>query len=340
MKSPSNPATGAVDGMPRHRPDSSAPRAMVRVDKLSLHYGDRAALDAVSLHVAAGELFGLLGPNGSGKSTLLRILATLLQPGGGQAEVDGLDLTGRPSAIRRRLGVVFQATSLDGKLTVTENLRFQGYLYGMAGRGLSARIDALLARLGLSDRRRERVETLSGGLKRRLELAKALLHRPTVLLLDEPSTGLDLGSRSTFWEMLAELQQQNELTVLLATHQMEEADRCRRVALLDEGRLVAMDTPFALKHGLGDTIITLESADPPALARLLSTRMDLQAVVQDGRLRLRGPAHPTLVPRLMAEFGGEISALRIGRPTLGDVFLALTGHAIGAPERPGTDGPS
>ena len=335
----SDSASGTADGMPRQPSETTAAPAMVRVDGLSLHYGDRAALNAVSLHVEAGELFGLLGPNGSGKSTLLRILATLLQPSGGRAEVDGLPLTARPAAVRRRLGVVFQTPSLDAKLTVAENLRFQGYLYGMVGRALSARMDALLARLGLSDRRRERVETLSGGLKRRLELAKALLHQPPVLLLDEPSTGLDLGSRRAFWEILAELQAENGLTVLLATHQMEEADRCRRVALLDEGRRVALDTPLALKQGLGEMIISLESPDPPALAELLAARMNLQTVVQDGRLRLRGPADLTLAPRLMAEFAGEISALHMGRPTLGDVFLALTGHAIGTPERPEADGP-
>jgi len=278
-------------------------------------------------------VLALLGPNGSGKSTLLRILSTLLRPSAGRALLDGLDVSVEPAAARRRLGVVFQARGLDAKLSLVENLRFQGYLYGMSGRTLAERIAALLERFGLAERRHDRAGTLSGGLRRRVELAKALLHRPRVLLLDEPSTGLDLPSRQAFWQTLDELRREDALTVLVATHSMEEAERCGRVALLDAGRLIALDSPGALKQGLGDTVLTLEAPDPHALLRRLSERMGLYGVAQDGTVRLHGPADPALAPRLLAEFPAEISALRLGRPTLGDVFLARTGHAM-APARP------
>ncbi len=302
----------------------------VQVEGLTLRYGDRIALGAVSFEVGAGELFALLGPNGSGKSTLLRILSTLLRPSAGRALVDGVDVTAHPAAARHRLGVVFQAPSVDGRLSVAENLRFQGYLYGLSGRALTARIDALLERFALGERRRDRAGTLSGGLRRRVELAKALLHRPRVLLLDEPSTGLDLPSRQAFWQTLDELRAENALTVIVATHLMDEGERCGRVALLDRGQLVALDTPGALKQGLGDTVLTLEAPDPPRLLALLAERMGLQGVVQDGVVRVRGPVDPALAARLLQELPADISALRLGRPTLGDVFLVRTGHAMAA----------
>jgi ABC-2 type transport system ATP-binding protein len=302
--------------------------AAVRLDGLTLRYGERTALDAVRFDVNPGELFALLGPNGSGKSTLLRILSTLLRPSAGRALVDGVDVREAPAEARRRLGVVFQAPGLDAKLTVAENLRFQGYLYGLSGRALAERIAALLERFALGDRRRDLAGKLSGGLRRRVELAKALLHRPRVLLLDEPSTGLDLPSRQAFWQTLDELRAEDALTVVVATHLMDEAERCGRVALLDQGRLVALDTPGALKRDLGDTVLTLEAPDPAALLAHLGERMGLQGVVQDGAVRVRGTADPALAPRLMAEFTAEITALRLGRPTLADVFLVRTGHAM------------
>jgi ABC-2 type transport system ATP-binding protein len=330
----SHPATARRADSPAAPAGSAAPAAgaapvpAVRLEALTLRYGERTALDGVSLDVAAGELFALLGPNGSGKSTLLRILSTLLRPSSGRALLDGLDVSAQPAAARHRLGVVFQAPGLDARLSVAENLRFQGYLYGWRGRALAARMDALLERFDLGARRRDRAGTLSGGLRRRVELAKALLHRPRVLLLDEPSAGLDLPSRQALWQLLEELRRDDALTVVVATHLMEEAERCARVALLDGGRLVALDSPAALKHGLGETVLTLEAADPVALLALLGQRLGLQGVVQDGQVRLRGHAEPALAPRLLEAFPAQISALRLGRPTLADVFLARTGHAM------------
>jgi ABC-2 type transport system ATP-binding protein len=310
-------------------PAAEGPPA-VRVEGVTLRYGEREALAAVSFAVPRAALFALLGPNGSGKSTLLRILSTLLRPSAGRALVEDVDVTARPAAARHRLGVVFQAPGLDARLTVLENLRFQGHLHGLHGRELAGRIDALLQRFALSERRRDAAGTLSGGLRRRVELAKALLHRPRVLLLDEPSAGLDLPSRQAFWQALDDLRRDDGLTVIVATHLMEEAERCGQVALLDRGRLVALDSPAALKSELGATVITLEAADPPALARRLAERMGLQGVVEDGMVRLSGRAEASLAPRLLEAFPTEITALRVGRPTLGDVFLARTGHAMGA----------
>jgi ABC-2 type transport system ATP-binding protein len=331
MSAPPHPSA-ALRAEPR--PGAVAPAARagaapaVRLEGLTLRYGERRALEAVSFEVAPGELFALLGPNGSGKSTLLRILSTLLKPSAGRALVEGVNVSEDPAAARHRLGVVFQGNGLDAKLTVAENLRFQGYLYGLSGRALAQRIGALLERFALAERRRELAGRLSGGLRRRVELAKALLHRPRVLLLDEPSSGLDLPSRQAFWQTLDELRAEDALTVVVATHLMDEAERCSRVALLDGGRLVALDSPGALKRDLGERVLTLEAYDPPGLLARLAERMGLRGVVQDGAVRLSGTADPELAPRLMAEFPEQITALRLGRPTLADVFLARTGHAM------------
>jgi ABC-2 type transport system ATP-binding protein len=199
---------------------------------------------------------------------------------------------------------------------------------------LTARCEDVLARFGLGERRHDRAETLSGGLRRRVELAKALLHRPPVLLLDEPTSGLDLASRRAFWDALDALHGQGGLTVLVATHLMDEAERCGRVALLDEGRLVALDTPAALRGELGEAVLTLETADPSALAHALAERLGLHGIVQDGVVRVPGAVDTTLGPRLLAQFPREVSGFRLGRPTLGDVFLARTGHAMSAPSSP------
>jgi ABC-2 type transport system ATP-binding protein len=312
----------------RELPVRAAPTQGVRLEALTLRYGERTALGAVSFAVGAGELFALLGPNGSGKSTLLRILSTLLRPTDGRAFVDGVDVTAEPAAARHRLGVVFQAPGVDARLSVAENLRFHGYLYGLSGRALSARIATLLERFGLAERRRDRAGTLSGGLRRRVELAKALLHRPRVLLLDEPSSGLDLPSRQAFWQTLDELRAEDDLTVVVATHLMDEAERCARVALLDRGSLVALDSPGALKEGLGESVLSFEAPDPARLAEILADHLGMPSVVQDGAVRLRGKADMTLAKRLLRALPHEITAFRLGRPTLGDVFLARTGRAI------------
>jgi len=219
----------------------------IAVQGLVHRYENRTALDGVSFDVQPAELFGLLGPNGSGKTTLFRILSTLMLPVGGRAVILGHDSAKDPTQLRREIGVVFQAQSIDLKLTAAENLRHQGHLYGLRGSGLQSRVKEILERVGLADRARDMAETFSGGMQRRLELAKGLLHGPRVLLLDEPTTGLDPGARRDLWQYLRILRDEEHVTVLVTTHLMEETERCDRLAILNEGKLLALGTPVERK---------------------------------------------------------------------------------------------
>ena len=293
--------------------------------------GVRKALAGLSFRVAAGEIFGFLGPNGGGKTTLFRILATLVRPQGGTVRVFGTDLVSsgsQASAVRRRLGVVFQNPSLDIHLTVRENLVHQGHLYGLGGRDLAGRIDAALERFGLSERASQRALELSGGLRRRVEIAKALLHGPRLLLLDEPSTGLDPGARRDLWTTLEELRREG-VTVLLTTHFMEEGDRCDRLALIDRGILVGEGSPAALKEEIGGDVITLAGPDLAALARDLGSRFpDLAPEIRDGAVRLERERGHELVARLIEALPGRVDSVTVARPTLEDVFLHRTGRRL------------
>jgi ABC-2 type transport system ATP-binding protein len=306
--------------------------AAIAVQGLERRFGERVALAGVTFTVAPGERLALLGPNGSGKSTLLRTLATLLRPTMGTALVCGLDIRREPSAVRHRLGTVFQSPSLDGKLTVRENLTIQGHLYGLRGAELTQRSAEALERLSLGDRAKDRVEALSGGMKRRVELAKVLIHRPSVLLLDEPSTGLDPAARLEFWAALLAVQQEQGLTVLVATHLMDEADRCTRAALLDEGRLVALDAPDALKAQVGGPVLDIEAVDPDALLPKLKTSLGLAARKVGNALRIEGTSGFDVAERVQRAFPREVLAVRVGQPTLEDVFLALTGRRLAKEE--------
>jgi ABC-2 type transport system ATP-binding protein len=293
---------------------------------LGHRYGDRVALDDVSFEVRPGELFGLLGPNGGGKSTLFRILTTLMPPATGSARILGHDVVREPDAVRRRLGVVFQHASVDGKLTVEENLRHHGWLFGLHGAELRERADGLLARFGLAERRHEPVERLSGGLQRRVELAKGLLPSPRLLLLDEPSTGLDPIARREFLAHLDALRSAEGITVVLTTHHMDEAEHCDRIALLDRGRLVAAGTPAELKAQVGGDVLVIESGDVDGLRARVEQRFGVRAQVLDGLLRIERPRAHELVPELVDAFPGDVRAVTYGRPTLGDVFVRLTGR--------------
>ena len=298
----------------------------VEVQGLVLNYGSRRALDAVTFEVAQGEMFGLLGPNGSGKTSLFRILATLAAPAAGQARIFGHDVVREPDAVRRRIGVVFQSESLDGKLSAAENLRHQGHLYGLHGAALRARIAEVLDRMGLSDRADEPVEKLSGGLRRRVELAKGVLHRPELLLLDEPTLGLDFGARLEFGRYLADLERREGATVLLTTHYLEEAEACGRLGILDQGRLVALDSPEALKKQIGGDIIVLETREPEQLRVQVRERFGAEGTVLGGTLRLERPRGHEFIPQLVEAFPGWIDAATLGKPTLEDVFIRQTGH--------------
>jgi ABC-2 type transport system ATP-binding protein len=292
-------------------------------------FGDRRALDGISLEVRRGEIFCLLGPNGGGKSTLFRILATLSLPDTGSAEICGHDVVSGAAEVRARLGVVFQSPSLDGKLTILENLRCGGALYGLKGADLERRITEATKALNLTDRMGDLVETLSGGLQRRAEIAKCLLIRPEVLLLDEPSTGLDPGARLDLWAALEQLRSEHGVTALCTTHLMEEAARADRVGIVSAGKLVALGTPDELTSAIGGDVISLgvsKEAGADQLARTISERTGIPATVVEGEVRIENREAHALAARLAGEFPNEITSLRIARPTLEDVFIARTGR--------------
>ncbi len=302
------------------------PPASIEVDRIAYRYGDREALRGISFEVHAGELFGLLGPNGGGKTTLLEILAPLRRPMDGRARVAGVDVAAQPDEARRRIAVVFQRPALDVQLTPAENLLHQGHLYGLVGRALAERSAELLGIFEIADRADDRVKTLSGGLRRRVELAKALLHRPPVLLLDEPTVGLDPGGRRELWRHVRHLRSESGVAVLVTTHLLEEAEDCDRVGILDGGELVALDTPADLKAAIRGDVISLESAEPAVLADAIRTRFGAEGTVVDGTVRIERPDGAALVPRLAEAFPGAIRSIKVGKPTLEDVFVQRTGH--------------
>jgi ABC-2 type transport system ATP-binding protein len=314
-------------------PDSAASQTAAEppaVETEGLHhaYGAHIALKGVSLSVRRGEIFGVLGENGGGKTTLFKILSTLMPPGGGRVSLLGRDTLTHPHAVRRRIGVVFQHPSLDPKLTVIENLLHQGRLYGMRGRALKERARMNLDRLGLAGRSRDRAETLSGGLKRRAELAKALLHRPDVLIMDEPGTGLDPGARGDFDDYLAELRESEGTTVLLTTHFLEEADRCDRVAFLHRGEVVALGAPEELKARVGGDVVAIHSGDPEGLGEKVREHFGCKVQVVRGVLRVERPEGHEFVREVVNAFPGDIRSVAFGKPTLEDVFVRLTGRGI------------
>lgn len=312
---------------------------VVTVSDLRHAYGDRLALDGVSLSVSAGETFALLGPNGSGKTTLFRILSTLLPAAPGKVTVAGFDPATHLYDVRRGIGVVFQSPSLDRQLTAAENLAHQGHLYGLGGSELRGRVDEALAAVGLADRAGERVDRLSGGMRRRVEIAKALLHRPRVLLMDEPSTGLDPAARIELRDHLRRLARDGaagggSVTVLLTTHILEEAEDASRVAIMRGGRLLACDAPVALKERIGGDVITVTSPRPEAVRDALRQRLAAEADLVDGVLRLERPRGHEFVPQLIEAAAGLVDSVSVGKPTLQDVFIRLTGQRFAADEAP------
>jgi len=299
------------------------------VSSLRHRYGDREALRGITFSVPEGEIFSVLGPNGGGKTTLFRIVSTLIRPTSGAVLVTGDDVTREPHRVRRRLGVVFQSPALDVRLTVEENLRHQGHLYGLRGATLRGRVADALARVGLTDRRSDLVLTLSGGLQRRAELAKALLHRPAVLLLDEPTTGLDPGARRDVWHHLHGLRERDGTTVVLTTHLMDEAARCDRVAIVHEGQLVALGAPGDLTAAIGGDVILISTSNAGSLASRIADRFGVKAEVMDEQVRIERDAAHAFVPVLVEAFPGEIDAVTFGKPTLEDVFMHHTGRRLG-----------
>lgn len=288
---------------------------------------ERRALNGVSFQAKAGESVALLGPNGSGKSTLFQVLSTILPPQTGDARIDGFNVAQSPEQVRRVIGVVFQNPSVDKKLTVDENLACQGRLYGLHGDDLSRRMAAQRKHFGLEDRRDDLVETLSGGLRRRVELAKSLLHDPRVLLLDEPSNGLDPASRRDLWQAVFTLQRERGLTVMMTTHWMEEADAFQRVIILNQGSVVADGAPASLKADVGGDVLQLETPDPQTLLPRVSSMVNAPARIADGKIHVEVRDAAAAIAPLSARFP-EISAIRLSKPSLEDVFLQKTGAAF------------
>ncbi len=304
--------------------------SIIQIDHLTHAYGERVALDDLSLNVEAGEIFGFLGPNGSGKTTLFRILSTLIPPPPGRVQFLGVDPARERDFVRSRIGVVFQSPSLDKQLTAQENLIQQGRLYGLRGADLRRRVAAALEAVGLGDRARDRVGTFSGGMRRRVEVAKGLLHRPQVLLMDEPSTGLDPAARIDLWRQLRQINAADGVTVLVTTHLMEEADRCTRLAVMAAGRLLACDAPAVLKERIGGDVITLVTQRPAEARNRLRERLGVDAQEVDQTLRLERPRGHEWVPQLIEALPGLVDSVSVGKPTLEDVFVQLTGRRLEA----------
>lgn len=300
---------------------------MIRVQNLTKTFGSIRAVNDISFSVKPGEFFAFLGPNGAGKTTTMKILATLLRPTSGTATVNGYDVVREANNVRRSIGMVFQDPSLDDRLTAEENMHLHGVLYGMERREMRRRMDLLLDMVGLSDRRKELVRTYSGGMKRRLEIARGLLHQPRVLFLDEPTVGLDPQTRNHIWEYISQVRKTMGSTIFLTTHYMEEAEACDRVGIIDHGRLIALDTPNALKKAVSSDVLTIKTANPETAAAQIREELNLQPDVRGELITLSVPDGETLLPRLAASLP-SIKSISLSKPTLENVFLNLTGRAI------------
>ena len=303
---------------------------LLRITDLRHSFDGRAVLSGLNLTVGRGELFALLGPNGCGKSTTLRVLAGLLVPNGGALEFMGKSVApgGRP--LRERMGVVFQSGSLDGRLTARENLMLTCALYGLRGMEASKRVEEVLAISGLQERANDAVQDYSGGMRRRLELARALMHEPDLLLMDEPTTGLDETAFRSTWERILKLRQQRGLTVLFTTHRAEEAQLCDRVAIMDGGRVIAEGQPEALRSQVSGDVLSLDVEQPEAFVAEVAQKFSVAPRVVHGQVVIEHERGHDLIPRLVEAFpGGRIKSLSMHRPTLADVFVKLTGRVLG-----------
>jgi ABC-2 type transport system ATP-binding protein len=300
----------------------------ISVEGLIKRYGEITAVAGIDFQVGAGEMFGFLGPNGAGKSTTIKILCTLARPTGGTATVAGHDVRHARDQVRRNIGLVFQEPTLDLFLTAEQNLRFHAELYGMPRSGVPDRLRQVLEMVGLWERRKARVETFSGGMRRRLEIARGLMHSPRVLFLDEPTVGLDPQTRKSVWQYLQDLQRAEQITIFLTTHYMDEAEICDRIAIIDAGRIIALDTPEVLKASIGKDRVQIHTADDEAAAAALNARFGISPGVHDGALTFAVVNGEEFVPRLFGELGVPIRAVSVSRPSLDDVYLSYTGATI------------
>ncbi len=300
----------------------------VAVEGLAKKYGDLEAVKAISFEVAPGEVFGFLGPNGAGKTTTISMLCTLIRPTGGSARVAGYDVVADRDEVRRNIGLVFQDPTVDAYLTAEQNLRFHGELYGLPREAMNDRIGQVLEMVDLADRKDSKVETFSGGMKRRLEIARGLLHSPRVLFLDEPTVGLDPQTRAAIWGYINQLKDTEDITIFLTTHYMEEAEYCDRIGIIDHGEIVALDTPEALKGSVGKDRVQIVTADDEAAIAALKDRFGVEAGMHERAVTFAVPSGEEFVPRLFAELGVPIRSVHVARPSLDDVFLNYTGTTI------------
>jgi ABC-2 type transport system ATP-binding protein len=310
----------------------------VTVRGLVKRFGELEAVRGIDLDIPAGEVFGFLGPNGAGKSTTISMLCTLITPTAGTASVAGFDVQRERDLVRRHIGLVFQETTLDTYMTAERNLRLHAELYGVPRSVVDARIEQVMTMVGLWDRRATKVGLYSGGMKRRLEIARGLLHSPRVLFLDEPTVGLDPQTRASIWRYIGELRKAEDITIFMTTHYMDEAEYCDRIAIMDHGRIIALDTPEALKASVGDDRVQIQTDDDDAAIAALDTAFGLPATMSDGAVTFRVPHGEQFVPKLFAEFPLRIRSVNVARPSLDDVFMSYTGSTIrdaesGASER-------
>jgi ABC-2 type transport system ATP-binding protein len=303
-------------------------RPAIAVNRLAKSFDEVEAVRGVSFEVAGGEVFGFLGPNGAGKTTTINMLCTLVTPSGGRASVAGHDVVRERDDVRRNIGLVFQDPTLDGYLTAEQNLRLHAELYGVDRGLIPARMRQVLEMVGLWERRGATVGTFSGGMRRRLEIARGLMHSPRVLFLDEPTIGLDPQTRSSIWSYIRLLRESEETTIFLTTHYMEEAEVCDRIAIMDQGEIVALDTPAALKAGVGADRVRIETDDDGAAIAAIAETFGIEAQLSEGAVTFSVPSGEAFVPRLFAELGLPIKSVSVSRPTLDDVFMSYTGATI------------
>jgi len=309
----------------------------ISVAGLTKNYGDIEAVRGIDFEVPVGETFGFLGPNGAGKSTTIKMLCTLARPTSGSAWVAGHEVTAERDAVRRNIGLVFQDTTLDNYLTGAQNLRFHAALYGVPASAVEPRMRQVLEMVGLWDRRDSVVMTYSGGMKRRLEIARGLLHAPRVLFLDEPTVGLDPQTRASIWEYINDLKSREDITIFLTTHYMDEAEHCDRIAIIDHGQIVAIDTPEALKASVGKDRVQIHTADDPAAIAGLAREFGIEAAMHEGAVTFSVASGEQFVPRLFGGLSVPIKSVSVSRPTLDDVFMSYTGTTIRDAEASGTD---
>lgn len=310
---------------------------IIRVENLTKRFGPITAVDGISFDVEEGTIFGFLGPNGAGKTTTINILCTLLLPTSGTAFINGHDCVKEPSEVRRSIGIVFQDPTIDKDLTAYENLLFHAYLYNINRRDIKKRIEELLHFVGLYERRNDLVKKFSGGMKRRLEVARGLMHSPKVLFLDEPTLGLDPQTRTNLWEFITELPSKSNVTVFMTTHYMEEAEVCNRIAIIDKGRIIALGSPEELKKTIGGDVIFIKTKDNKKAKEEIERVFGLRVSERENELFLTALRGDTCIPEIIRTIGEKVLSVRLQRPTLNDVFLKLTGREIRTEEVSGSD---